>query len=131
MILTYSVSGVLIYPGQGRYVAEWDQGRIVKGDFFFEDNLQYKSENWSYLTQDDRRFFEEKCKGFNPQEAHQRSGQKLPAGTYDPGQILLNESTPGSSGSTTPQSDSRELLNSSYVPSLQSCETLPLRLWVF
>jgi hypothetical protein len=59
--------GTLIYPNGGRYVAKWDRGKLIEGQYFFYDNLDFQDEtNWNYCTIKDRRFYTENLKGLRP-----------------------------------------------------------------
>ena len=63
--------GTLIYPNgvssfkpaQGRYVAKWERGKMIDGQYFFHDDLKYDFEKWDYCTTTDRRFYTEIKKG--------------------------------------------------------------------
>lgn len=58
--------GTLFYPGRGRYEAEWDHGKVIKGKLFFDDGLEYKDENWIYCSPEDRRYNIEIVNGLRP-----------------------------------------------------------------
>ena len=98
--------GTLIYPNgvsgccneyilnfcnsQGRYVAKWDRGKLIEGEYFFYDNLQFKDKEWNYCTIQDRRFYTEQLKGLRPDGmtliCNDINGPKnIPEGTYDIG----------------------------------------------
>eukprot|EP00331_Platyophrya_macrostoma_P020155 CAMPEP_0176464638 /NCGR_PEP_ID=MMETSP0127-20121128/36675_1 /TAXON_ID=938130 /ORGANISM="Platyophrya macrostoma, Strain WH" /LENGTH=211 /DNA_ID=CAMNT_0017857171 /DNA_START=14 /DNA_END=649 /DNA_ORIENTATION=- len=77
--------GTLIYPNGGRYKAKWNRGKMIEGDYYFNDSLKYEVENWDYLTEDrDRRFFYERTEGFDPYSLN-RPLPEIPEGTYDVG----------------------------------------------
>ena len=51
--------GTLIYPNgvsfnlfdiQGKYVAKWDRGKLIEGEYFFYDDLKFKDKEWNYCT---------------------------------------------------------------------------------
>ncbi|KAL8273459.1 hypothetical protein Esti_002525 [Eimeria stiedai] len=77
--------GSLIYPGEGRYEAEWQEGRAISGRFLFSDGLLYQIHDWSYLASNDRRLVGEVRGGFNAQQALHVRASDVPAGTYDAG----------------------------------------------
>ena len=75
---------------QGRYVAKWDRGKLVSGDYYFYDNLPYEDKKWTYSTQKDRSFYTEVLKGIRPDGktliVNNIEGPRLiPEGTYDIG----------------------------------------------
>jgi len=39
-----------MYNLQGRYVAKWDCGKLVEGEYFFYDELLFKDKDWDYCT---------------------------------------------------------------------------------
>lgn len=55
--------GVLTVDG-GKFVGEWNRGKMVSGKFIFEDGLEYKpmndTEPWNYCSNSDPRFFIER-----------------------------------------------------------------------
>ncbi len=52
--------GTLFFPNDGgRFVGAWKRGKLVHGKYFFQDNLEYRPENWQYCTDGDRRFWTE------------------------------------------------------------------------
>ena len=51
--------GTLMYPNGGKYVAKWDKGKLIVGEYFFYDDLQFKDKEWNYCTIQDRRFYTE------------------------------------------------------------------------
>lgn len=99
---------------QGRYVAKWDRGKLIEGNYFFYDNLEYidsekameeaanckthhnsKKENdtvgWDYCTARNRQFYTEISRGTLRPEgktllSNDIKGTKtIPEGTYDVG----------------------------------------------
>ena len=61
-------NGVLMYPNgvsdllltmQGKYVAKWERGKMIGGEYFFYDDLKFKDKLWNYCTIEDRRFYTE------------------------------------------------------------------------
>eukprot|EP00347_Sterkiella_histriomuscorum_P009913 403339397 len=82
--------GTLIYPNGGRYVAKWDRGKLLEGNYFFYDKLEYNDGSWDYCTIKDRSFYTEKLKGLRPDGltliTNDIKGPKnVPQGTYDIG----------------------------------------------
>ena len=75
---------------QGRYVAKWDRGKLIEGEYFFYDDLKFKDKEWDYCTIQDRRFYTEQMKGLRPDGktliCNDINGPKnIPEGTYDIG----------------------------------------------
>lgn len=75
---------------QGKYVAKWDCGKLIEGEYFFYDDLQFKDKEWDYCTIQDRRFYTEQLKGLRPDGktliCNDINGPKnIPEGTYDIG----------------------------------------------
>ena len=82
--------GTLIYPNGGRYVAKWNCGKLLGGEYFFYDNLQFKDKDWNYCTIQDRQFYTEQLKGLRPDGktliCNDINGPKsIPEGCYDIG----------------------------------------------
>lgn len=81
--------GVLIYPNGGQYRAKWENGKMLSGEYFFKDNLQYDFHDWKHCTGDDRRFHQETQNGIRPAGATQLTKEdvphNIPQGTYDVG----------------------------------------------
>ena len=79
-----------LYVKGGRFTGEWSQGKLIKGDFIFDDELPYnKSDSdWTYCTSSDQRFFREVCEGV-PKEGPLKypspnpTTPVLPKGCYD------------------------------------------------
>jgi len=55
--------GVLIYPNGGYYKGVWEFGKLIKGDYFFYDDLKFESQHWDYCVGEDRRFNYERNNG--------------------------------------------------------------------
>ncbi|KAJ1494631.1 hypothetical protein T484DRAFT_1926871 [Baffinella frigidus] len=52
--------GELHYPGYGKLVASFEDGRAqADSQFFFEDGLAYQPQGWKYCVEGDRRFYHE------------------------------------------------------------------------
>ena len=85
--------GILEFPGCGRYIATWERGKVVKGNYVFADGLGYDDTTggpWSYCAEGgDRRFYSEVVNGLRPagdaQLANAHPPPKIPAGSYDVG----------------------------------------------
>lgn len=80
----------MIYPNGGRYVAKWDKGKLIEGNYFFYDSLEYNDGSWEYCTIKERSFYTEKLKGLRPDGltliTNDIKGPKtIPEGTYDIG----------------------------------------------
>eukprot|EP01028_Stygiella_incarcerata_P005493 TRINITY_DN2314_c0_g1_i1.p1 TRINITY_DN2314_c0_g1~~TRINITY_DN2314_c0_g1_i1.p1 ORF type:complete len:160 (-),score=48.34 TRINITY_DN2314_c0_g1_i1:71-550(-) len=53
-------NGKIIFPDGGMYVAKWENGKVVSGQYIFDDKLFYGGkEDWTYSTPSDRRFHSE------------------------------------------------------------------------
>ena len=39
---------------------------MIKGDYYFQDNLKYESSDWNYCQGEDRRFYPEILNGIKP-----------------------------------------------------------------
>ena len=88
---------------QGRYVAKWDRGKLIEGNYFFFDNLEYidsdkqveervkEKEKWDYCTDKNRQFYTEISRGTLRPEGKTllsndiKSLRIIPEGTYDIG----------------------------------------------
>jgi hypothetical protein len=59
---------------------------MISGDYHFEDNLQYESNDWKYCTGEDRRYHQEILGGIKPAGITQMSRDdnpyEIPEGTY-------------------------------------------------
>ncbi|EKX34545.1 hypothetical protein GUITHDRAFT_80450 [Guillardia theta CCMP2712] len=51
--------GEMHYPGYGKFVSQYENGRAIGGTFLFEDGLEYKPQGWKYCVEGDRRFYHE------------------------------------------------------------------------
>lgn len=63
--------GTVHIKGLGKWVGEWEYGKMKEGKYVFSDGLEHKSiteDKWSYCSESDPRFFEEIKKG-NPNSA--------------------------------------------------------------
>lgn len=79
--------GVMIYPNGGRYVAKWEHGKLLSGEYFFFDDLKFETENWDYCVGEDRQFNYERHNGILPAGqtlmTNDPKGEKvIPQGTY-------------------------------------------------
>eukprot|EP00392_Amoebophrya_sp_AT5.2_P010594 g10659.t1 len=85
-------TGTLNYPHGGKYIANWERGVAVDGQYQFSDGLKFEDHNWGYLSAGDRRFYSEVSNGLQPAGRTQltdHGNQKsvaLPAGLYDTGE---------------------------------------------
>lgn len=95
---------------QGRYVAEWDRGKLIDGKYFFYDNLEYidvkkevagsessrkkegtEESTWDYCTHANRQFYTEISGGTLRPEGRTlltndiKGVKTIPIGTYDVG----------------------------------------------
>lgn len=43
----------------GRFEGKWEQGKVVKGHYIFEDGLEFSEKNWGYCNDQDRRYWKE------------------------------------------------------------------------
>lgn len=98
--------GTLIYPNgvslncltiQGRYVAKWDRGKLLDGNYFFFDKLEFQEPKaWNYCTFQDRRFYTEVAtNNLRPEgqtlitnddlTRNPVGPERIPEGTYDIG----------------------------------------------
>ena len=62
----------------------------MEGNYFFYDQLEFKTENWGYSTNKDRSFYTEILKGLRPEGKTLLSNnieglRSIPEGTYDLG----------------------------------------------
>jgi len=82
--------GVLTFPNNGgRFEGVWDKGKLVKGKYFFADNLEYRPRNWQYCTDADRRFWQEIQHGIQlgetPAFTNNLQPREIPVGCFDIG----------------------------------------------
>ena len=72
-------------------MAKWERGKMLEGNYFFYDTLEFKDgTDWDYCTIKDRRFYTENLKGLRPDGqtliTNDPKGPKpLPEGVYDIG----------------------------------------------
>jgi hypothetical protein len=92
-------SGSLTFPNGARFVADWHEGALVSGMYYFDDELEYLPRGWQYCTDADRRFWSEQQYGIQFAEYPQLtdSGEQdtaaIPYGTYDMGDCYLEPNT--------------------------------------
>ena len=80
--------GTLFFPNGGKFEARWAAGRLLKGTYFFKDNLEYKRTNWKYATDADRRFWTEIQTGIKLNDVPKLTDNEEPAipkGAFDVG----------------------------------------------
>lgn len=88
--------GTVHVKGAGKWVGEWENGKMVSGRYVFSDGLEHKEindEKWEYCSETDPRFFEEIKKG-NPNDSsgieyetpRGEAFVALPVGTFDYGE---------------------------------------------
>eukprot|EP01112_Ceratiomyxa_fruticulosa_P008927 TRINITY_DN2322_c0_g2_i1.p1 TRINITY_DN2322_c0_g2~~TRINITY_DN2322_c0_g2_i1.p1 ORF type:complete len:168 (-),score=29.91 TRINITY_DN2322_c0_g2_i1:238-741(-) len=81
--------GVLYFVNGGKYEGEWKEGIAISGKYTFSDELEYSSNNWTYCTSVDRRFYSEQVNGLKPaglsQISNKETSNNIPYGTYDTG----------------------------------------------
>lgn len=81
--------GTLSFPRGGKFVASWKMGKLVTGSYFYDDDLEYKTEAWTYCSDSDRRFWTEVQNGIKlsdrPQITDREPKRWIPQGTYDLG----------------------------------------------
>ncbi|TPX58436.1 hypothetical protein PhCBS80983_g03155, partial [Powellomyces hirtus] len=53
-------TGTIHFMNGGKYNAKWEFGKAVEGTYTFKDGLEYKSDEWDYCTDVDRRFYSER-----------------------------------------------------------------------
>ena len=87
-------NGTLTFPNRGVFKGTWSRGRLVSGDYFFDDNLPYQAQDWSYCTLADRRFHNELERGVaaEPQLTNAQPTLKIPPTMYDVGDGYLDVS---------------------------------------
>jgi hypothetical protein len=42
MIIRFDGEGTLMFPRGGKFVATWKLGKLVRGNYLFDDNLEFK-----------------------------------------------------------------------------------------
>lgn len=90
--------GTLQFEGCGKYIAQWERGKAVKGRYVFADGLAYtepQDGEWQYCKPSgDRRFYSELVEGLRPagdvQLTNQHPPPLIPPGTWDVGDGYLH-----------------------------------------
>lgn len=86
--------GTIAFPKGGKFVANWRDGTLNKGTYYYADNLEYNTDNWLYATDADRRFWTGIQYGIKLQEKPQLTDKVpsvwIPEGTYDTGDGYFN-----------------------------------------
>jgi len=81
--------GTLAFAQGGKFIAKWDKGKLVHGTYYYDDELQYFSKDWSYATDADRRFWTGIQNGIiladEPQLTDKNPPMWIPVGTHDVG----------------------------------------------
>lgn len=83
--------GTLHFPDGNKFTGEWENGRVINGQYTFSDGLAYDDDQskWQYCHKNDRRFYTEICKGLKPagksQLTDKRPAWVLPEDCYDCG----------------------------------------------
>ncbi|XP_020366152.2 MORN repeat-containing protein 5 [Rhincodon typus] len=89
--------GTLYFPNGGKYVATWDRGAVIQGNYIFADGLEYEGDDWMYCDHYDRRFYTEICHGLKPAGRSQLTNldppRTIPEGHYDCGDGFYNPLT--------------------------------------
>lgn len=89
-------AGTLTFPNGARFVASWIRGKLIDGQYYFDDKLEYQPKNWPYCTDADRRFWTEQQFGIQFEELPQltdsgeQNTKSIPYGTYDMGDCYLD-----------------------------------------
>ena len=88
--------GNLYIKSMGKFVGEWENGKMISGHYEYSDGLEHKdvnAETWDYCSSKDPRFYEEIKKGNpNSKEGIQYETPRgdavvaLPVGCYDFGE---------------------------------------------
>ncbi|XP_002167332.2 MORN repeat-containing protein 5 isoform X1 [Hydra vulgaris] len=86
--------GTLHFPGDSKFVGTWKNGKCIKGEYLFKDNLVYSPEDWGYCEPHDRRYYTEICDGLKPaglsQLTNEIPSKTIPKGCYDCGDGFYN-----------------------------------------
>ena len=90
--------GTLQFADVGKYIAQWEHGKAIRGRYVFADGLAYtepQDGDWTYCRADgDRRFYSELVEGLRPsgdsQLANTHPPPLIPPGTYDVGDGFLD-----------------------------------------
>ena len=45
-----------MFPHGGYFLGVWKRGKNIHKKYFFNDNLEFKENNWNYCDESDRRF---------------------------------------------------------------------------
>eukprot|EP00128_Syssomonas_multiformis_P014167 Colp12_sorted_trinity150504_noHs@14753 len=81
--------GTLFFENGGRFEADWSHGLASNGVYTYKDGLVFESNDWSYCTEVDRRFYSERVNGLKPAGESQHTDRQptpvVPSGTYDVG----------------------------------------------
>jgi hypothetical protein len=81
-----------MYIKGGKYLGTWEKGRLVKGNFVFDDGLAHRPVDrkfWEYCSEEDPRFYCEILEGHQPgktlkyETALGHNTTRLPPGCYD------------------------------------------------
>ena len=89
-LTSYAAQGTVHFPG-GSYVATWEDGKAVDGEYVFDDGLKFvnPASEWKYCIGEDRRFHSEALEGILPagetQLLNKRPSPAIPEGCYDAG----------------------------------------------
>eukprot|EP00794_Sanderia_malayensis_P016296 gene16296-17931_t len=90
-------TGTLYFPDGSKYKGEWCDGKVVNGDYVFQDGLKYDAVEWEYCDSFDRRFYTEICNGLKPAGRSQLTNKipprKIPEGCYDCGDGFYDPKT--------------------------------------
>lgn len=86
----FNGEGTLAFPKGGKFIATWSLGKLIKGTYYFDDELEYEPKDWKYATDADRRFWTEIQNGISlgdmPQLTDRTPSMWIPKGTYDIGE---------------------------------------------
>ena len=103
------VNGAFDGPGKhyfksGMFRGVWTKGRVVSGDYVYNDDLVYvEDKDWEYCNgKSDRRFVAEHIHGIDPAGASRITGHEMdylmPEGCYDAGDGYIDLKNPGGEG---------------------------------
>jgi hypothetical protein len=85
----FNEEGTLKFPQGGKFVAKWNKGKLVNGTYFYHDELKYSTQDWSYCTDADRRFWTGIQHGIEladaPQLTDKQPSMWIPAEAYETG----------------------------------------------
>ncbi|KAI8909730.1 hypothetical protein EDD86DRAFT_190822 [Gorgonomyces haynaldii] len=95
--------GTIYFADGGKLEAKWTHGIASEEKLTFADGLEYKDQDWDYCTLQDRRFYQERVRGFVPGEPQLSNDEKSAAvpittddfgyGYYADGQLNLFDGT--------------------------------------